>query len=92
MGPILNELRYASNMMARRQRLKLDRGAGKMMDLVEHALRPRHIEVLIDPTTGDRIYILMFGDEHAPMALRLSVADVEMLHQSEAEAVARAAH
>lgn len=88
MAPILNELRYASNLMMQRQRLKLDRGARKMMDLVEHALRPSHIEILIDPVSGDRIFILIFED-HAPMAIRMTSDDVSICIANLADVAAK---
>ena len=91
MAPILNEIRYASNLMVKRQRLKLDRGAEKTMALVEHALKPLHTEIFIDPANGDRVFILLFED-HAPLAIRKSVADVHTTLRNLAEVTARSKH
>jgi hypothetical protein len=89
MAPILNELRYASNLMMSRQRRKLDGGAQKMMDLVEHALRPTHIEIIVNPVTGDRVFILLF-DDHAPMAIAISPADLQVCCADLADATSKA--
>lgn len=90
-GPIFNELRHISNQMMRRQKLKLDRGARKMMDLVEHARKPSHVEVLMDPTSGDTILIFLFRDA-APMAIRMTPFDMVSFDQSRAVAKARTAN
>lgn len=87
-GPILNEIRSASNIMVNRQRLKLDKGAEKMLGMCANALRPVANDVIIDPATGDRLFILQFAD-HAPIVIRMSVAEVAIgLHTLE-EAVRR---
>ncbi|RWO22845.1 hypothetical protein [Mesorhizobium sp.] len=91
MAPILNEIRYASNLMVKRQRLKLDRGAEKMMALVQHALKPFHTEIIIDPANGDRVFILLFED-HAPLAIRKSVADMHTTLRDLARVTSRSGH
>jgi hypothetical protein len=90
-GPIFNELRHVTNSMMRRQRLKLDRGAKKMMDLVEHAQTPSHVEILIDPTNGDTILIFLFKDA-APMAIRMTPFDMLKFDRDRLEAKAKSAN
>lgn len=68
---VLHEVRYASMIMFHRQRLRLDRGMEKLLELCETAMRPREVEVLPDPSSGDRLLIFQFND-HSPMVLRMS--------------------
>ena len=77
MGPILNEIRTASNIMVTRQRLKVDRGAQKMLELCESALRPVAHDVVIDPLTGDRLFIFQFSD-HSPLVIRMTAVETDI--------------
>lgn len=91
MGPILNEVRTASTVMVARQRLKLDRGLDKIMEICEHAIRPIDQRVLIDPATGDRLFVLQFAD-HLPMCIRMSPDEVTLCREKSNKAIAKAAH
>lgn len=74
-APILHEIRMAALAMMDLQKMKLDRGQEKLLELAQHALRPSALHVLIDPLTADRIFILLFND-HAPLAIRRTPAEV----------------
>lgn len=73
---ILTEIRRAAGLMLVRQQFQLDHGAEKLLELCETALRPAHLEVIIDPRNGDRLFIHQF-DDHAPIAFRLSPVEVQ---------------
>lgn len=91
MGPLYHEVRCAARLMLYRQRLKMDRGAESMMELLETALRPATIEFEIDDTTGDRFMILQFS-EHMPLVLRMSQAQIHDALGKLKECVARSAN
>lgn len=75
MPAIFSEIRHAQVLMIQRQRMHLDRGAEQMLELCETALRPSHLDVLVDPHNGDRLFIHQF-EHHAPVAFRVSPVDV----------------
>lgn len=91
MGPLYHEVRCAARLMLYRQRLKMDRGAGTMMELLETALRPATIEFEADEATGDRFMILQFT-EHMPLVLRMSQAQIHDALGKLRECMARAAN
>lgn len=77
MPVVLAEIRAASALMLQRQSIHLDRGQEALLSLCETALRPAQVDVLIDPLTGDRIFLHQFFD-HAPIALRASPLEHQM--------------
>src|SRR6185369_1550755 len=62
MAPILNTIRQAANLMVNRSSWAPDGGARRLLELCATALRPIGNEVVIDPMTGDRLFILQFAD------------------------------
>ncbi|TJW14364.1 MAG: hypothetical protein E5W82_10320 [Mesorhizobium sp.] len=70
-GTLYHEVRYAAQLMIYRQRMKLDRGIQKMLELCSTALRPTTTEVLLDKSTGDRLIVYQFT-EHAPFCVRMT--------------------
>lgn len=85
---ILDEIRYASETMVNRQQIKLDRGASKLLELCETALRPAIVQILIDPVNQDRLFILQFTD-HAPLSFRISALELPLILKQLASAIAR---
>lgn len=75
MPMILTEIRRASALMLVRQQFHLDRGAGKLLELCETALRPANLEIIVDPRNGDRLFIHQFED-HSPIAFRVTPMEV----------------
>lgn len=86
---IQHEVRTAAQLMGTRQRLKLDHGHQKLLEMCQTSLRPAWVEVLIDPITMDRLFILQFRD-HSPVVIRQSPTEVAGALQQLAIAVARA--
>lgn len=84
---IMNELRYASVQMIEKQHLKLDHGASKVLELCEAAIRPSVIQVMVDPTTHDRLFLFQF-DHQAPIAVRVSPLELPVMLAQLARAVA----
>lgn len=78
MSMLYHEVRYAAQLMIYRQRMKLDKGIEKMLELCATALRPSTTEVVVDKETGDRLVIYQFS-EHAPFCVRMSSAETEGL-------------
>jgi hypothetical protein len=76
MAGVLSELHYASTAMVARQQFKLDRGADKLLEMCESAMRPTAFDVLFDPLTGDRLFIHQF-DDHTPIVFRVSANSTE---------------
>lgn len=76
MAGVLSELHFASSAMVSRQQFKLDRGADKLLEMCESALRPTAFDVLFDPFTGDRLFVHQF-DDHVPIVFRYTPADIE---------------
>lgn len=77
-GTMYHEVRYAVQLMIHRQRMKLDKGIEKMLELCATALRPSTTEVIIDKETCDRLVIFQFT-EHAPFCVRMSQDDAASL-------------
>lgn len=75
MGMLYHEVRYAAQLMIYRQRMKVDKGIKKMLELCATALRPSTTEVMVDKKTGDRLVIYQFT-EHAPFCIRMSPDEV----------------
>jgi hypothetical protein len=69
------EMRHASALLVARQRLTLDRGAARLLELCDTAVHPAGSDIIPDPVTGDRVLLFQFH-EHAPFAVRLSPADL----------------
>jgi hypothetical protein len=88
---ILDEIRYASETMVNRQQIKLDRGASVLLGMCETALRPAVVQILIDPMTQDRLFILQFT-EHAPLAFRVSALELPLILNQLAATIARSLH
>lgn len=88
--PILHEIRSAALAMMRIQAMKLDRGKDKLLEIAERALRPIDLQVLIDPLTADRVWVMQFN-EHAPLAIRQTPHEIVnaklLLAQAEAAAL-----
>ncbi len=70
-GMMYHEVRYATQLMIYRQRMRVDKGIQKMLELCATALRPSTAEVMVDKETGDRLVIYQFT-EHAPFCIRMS--------------------
>lgn len=70
-GMLYHEVRYATQLMIYRQRMRVDKGIEKMLELCATALRPSTTEVMIDKETGDRLVVYQFT-EHAPFCVRMS--------------------
>ncbi|HEV7278424.1 MAG TPA: hypothetical protein VGN80_19255 [Devosiaceae bacterium] len=85
------EIRHAANLMINRQALRLDSGADQTLEMCQMALRPAIIEIIVDPLTSDRLFLFQFHD-HAPVALRISAAELPMMLQQLAEAIRRSQH
>lgn len=75
---IFAEVSYATKAMLARSSFSLDRGASKLKDFIQAAIRPRDADVLIDPATNDRLFVFQFL-EHAPFSLRMTPVQVEYL-------------
>lgn len=78
MPMIFAEMRYATNTMLTRSKFSIDRGASKFRDVIQAAMSPRDAEVLIDPSTKDRLFVFQFLD-HAPISLRMTAIQVEYM-------------
>lgn len=88
---LLQEFRNVASVMMARQRLKLDRGASKVIELAEMARPPTDIDVMVNPLTADRILMVYFADS-PPVALRLA-PDIITATRAKIERAARlAAH
>lgn len=46
-----------------------------LFELARHALRPVNLEVIIEPSTGDRVFFLELAD-HAPLVIRQTAEDI----------------
>lgn len=84
---IMNELRNASVQMIEKQHLHLDKGASKVLELCQAAIRPAVIQVMVDPVTHDRLFLFQF-DHQAPIAVRVSPLDLPAMLAQLARAVA----
>lgn len=73
MPAIFHEVKTASESMVNRQALSVGGGAEMMLEIYRNAMRPMHIDGLIDRRTGDRVFAMHFPD-HAPLAVRLTLA------------------
>lgn len=71
MPAIMNEFRVAAGVMTARAAEAPDQGQSVLLDMCAAAMRPFHIEGMIERLTSDRIYIMQFED-HAPVAIRIS--------------------
>lgn len=91
MPAIFAEIRHAQALMVQRQRLHLDGGAEKLLELAQTALRVANVEFLLDPLTADLITIHQFED-HAPMAVRVGPLDLQGNLQRLAQVVNQARH
>lgn len=87
-SPIFNTIKQASNLMVNRSRFLPDGGNLRLMELARAALRPADSDVLVDPLTGDRVFIHQFHD-HSPIAIRHSIVEIDLLRARYWEAVAR---
>ncbi|AMX93728.1 hypothetical protein A4R28_11750 [Mesorhizobium ciceri] len=76
MGMLYHEVRYAAQLMIYRQRMRVDKGVEKMLELCATALRPSTTEVILDKETRDRVVIYQFA-EHSPFCVRMSPDEVE---------------
>ena len=74
-GTIFSEVRQAQALMQHRQRQQFDGSAERLLELCGTALRPRHLEVLRDPASGDHLFVTQF-DDHAPIVLRVGAAQL----------------
>jgi len=77
MASIFSEIRQASTVMLTRQRLHLDHGASRLLEMMEAALRPDTFDAVMDPTNLDRVLIYQFA-QHAPIAIRMSAPDIAL--------------
>lgn len=87
MPAILHEFRVASAEMVNRQAHSWDGGAEAMMEMCRTALRPSHIDGMIDRRNWDRTYFMQFR-EHAPLAITLSLTEAKSL-RAQMDALAR---
>lgn len=88
---IVNEMRAAAAGMIERQYLKLDRGAGYVLELCEAAQHPAVIQIMVDPITQDRLFLFQF-DHDGPVSLRISALELPMMLAQLARAIARASN
>lgn len=85
---ILNTIRQASNLMTMRSSWAPDGGNARLLELLRTAMRPADSHVMVDPATGDRLFVYQFQD-HSPIAIRHSIAEIELLRARYWEAIAR---
>ncbi|WP_378952194.1 hypothetical protein [Mesorhizobium sp. ANAO-SY3R2] len=90
-GQVMHEVRFASSLMVNRRRRQHDRGAGVLLELIETAMQPQSIEVLIDAATGDRIFVFQFSD-HSPLTVRVTAQQSATMLERLAREVARTAN
>ncbi|TIW22947.1 MAG: hypothetical protein E5V63_25860 [Mesorhizobium sp.] len=90
-GALYHEVRYATQLMVYRQRLRLDKGMEKLLELCATALRPSTTEVIVEPDTGDRLVIYQFT-EHAPFCLRISPVEMDAFIEKLKLASKKASH
>lgn len=88
---ILSELQYATNTMMTRQRLVFSETNSAFLELIEGAEKPIRSDVVIDPTTLDRILVFQFEDK-AAWAVRLPAVEQKRLASQIAQKVAVKLH
>jgi hypothetical protein len=69
MAAVQAEIRSASLLMLYRQSMSRDAGAGAVSGLLATALQPEQTDVVIDPKTGDRFFLMHFADR-MPIVIR----------------------
>jgi len=72
-----HELRVGLGIAKGRQLMTHDLAREAVADLIQTALRPKAICFQIDSVTGDTFVVYLF-DEHAPFAVRLSPAQIQV--------------
>lgn len=77
MALIYAEIHSVSQTMLFRQRLSLDRGEEKLLELCQQSERLDRFNVITDPVNGDRIFAHQFIGR-APFAFRLPPLEVVM--------------
>lgn len=75
MPQFFTEIRRAQMLMALRQRLHLDHGAARLLELCETALQPVSVDMLSDPATNDHLVVHQF-DDHAPIIFRFAPGEL----------------
>lgn len=75
---VFAEVRYAANAMLARQSQVSDRGARKLLEMIELASSPAEMSVMVDPTNNDRLAIFQFKTQ-APIVLRMTPAECREL-------------
>lgn len=73
MPALLNEVRFASGQMVSRLLAGPDAGREQIIEMCACAMRPSHIDGLVERLTADRVYVMHFED-HAPVAVRIPLA------------------
>ena len=88
---VMTELNAATALMVQRQSFKLDKGASKLLEMCETAMRPAAIEVIVDPVTHDSVFIHHFAG-HQPITIRISAEELPIFLAKLAAAISRSAN
>lgn len=77
-GIIVAELRSASHLMQYRQTLTADEGEATLRDMINAAVQPAEVAVIGDSSTGDKTFVLQFGDR-LPIVFRLGAEQLNTI-------------
>lgn len=85
------EIRHASILMLYRQTLPVERSHNPLNDLLLTAMEPSRVSVVVDQSTGDRLFIQQFVDR-MPIVTRMSVEAVNRTFEEVVRASRNAAN
>lgn len=75
---VQTEIRSAALLMQYRQTMVIDEGEDALKELLRAAPRPASSTVVVDATTGDRMFIMQFADR-LPIVIRMAPEQVNEL-------------